>query len=116
MCTGADGYALSAVAATQESATPISAPARHFAPPRRHHPMRSSPAKAEWHSVAREATPLRGKRHKGNRGIAFMADGTKRVFTVNGPAHKVYYEIVGKRSDVRLDTLKNDSSDDVATP
>src|SRR5215470_7354584 len=103
MCTGADGQALSANAAPQESATPIKAPARHFAPARRLHPMRSSPAKPEWYSFAREATPLTGKRHKGNRGIAFMADGTKRVFTVNGPAHKIFNELLGQRPDVRYD-------------
>jgi D-3-phosphoglycerate dehydrogenase len=45
-----------------------------------------------------------------------MADGTKRVFTVNGPAHRIFNEIIGKRSDIRFDTLKNDSPDDVATP
>jgi len=45
-----------------------------------------------------------------------MADGTKRVFSVNGPAHKIFTEILQKRSDVRLDLLKNDSADDVATP
>ena len=45
-----------------------------------------------------------------------MADGTKRVFTVNGPAHKIFTEILEKRSDIRFDTLKNDSADDVATP
>ena len=37
------------------------------------------------------------ERHKRkSRGLRFMADGSKRVFTVNGPAHKIYYEIVGK--------------------
>jgi D-3-phosphoglycerate dehydrogenase len=45
-----------------------------------------------------------------------MADGTKRVFTVNGPAHKIFAEILGKRPDIRFDTLKNDSPDDLATP
>src|SRR5215813_13400759 len=45
-----------------------------------------------------------------------MADGTRRVFTVNGPAHKIFNEIIGKRSDIRFDTLKNDSPDDIATP
>jgi len=45
-----------------------------------------------------------------------MADGTKRVFSVNGPAHKIFTEILQKRSDVRFDLLKNDSADDVATP
>jgi D-3-phosphoglycerate dehydrogenase / 2-oxoglutarate reductase len=45
-----------------------------------------------------------------------MADGSKRVFTVNGPAHKIFSEILSQRPDVRFDTLKNDSPDDVATP
>jgi len=45
-----------------------------------------------------------------------MADGTKRVFTVNGPAHKIFNELLGQRSDIRYDILKNDSPDDAATP
>ncbi len=45
-----------------------------------------------------------------------MADGTKRVFSVNGPAHPIFTDIVRKRSDVRFDILKNDSADDEATP
>jgi D-3-phosphoglycerate dehydrogenase / 2-oxoglutarate reductase len=45
-----------------------------------------------------------------------MADGTKRVFYVNGPAHPVFTEIVEKRADIRLDKLRNDSADDAATP
>ena len=45
-----------------------------------------------------------------------MADGTKRVFSVNGPAHPLFTEIIGKRKDIRFDLLKNDSPDDVATP
>ena len=45
-----------------------------------------------------------------------MADGSKRVFFVNGPAHPIFTEIVEKRADIRLDRLKNDSADDVATP
>jgi len=45
-----------------------------------------------------------------------MADGSKRVFTVNGPAHKIFGEILSRRPDVRFDTLKNDSPDDVAAP
>ena len=43
-----------------------------------------------------------------------MAD--KRVFFVNGPAHPIFTEIVEKRADIRLDKLRNDSPDDVATP
>src|SRR5262249_24550900 len=45
-----------------------------------------------------------------------MADGTKRVFTVHGPAAKIFNEILGKRSDVRYDIMKNARPDDVATP
>ncbi len=45
-----------------------------------------------------------------------MADGTKRVFFINGPAHGIFTEILQKRSDIRLDRLKNDSADDDATP
>jgi D-3-phosphoglycerate dehydrogenase len=45
-----------------------------------------------------------------------MADGTKRVFSVNGPAHPIFTEIVKKRSDLRFDILNNDSADDEATP
>lgn len=45
-----------------------------------------------------------------------MADGSKRVFFVNGPAHPIFTEIVEKRADIRLDKLKNDSPDDLATP
>lgn len=45
-----------------------------------------------------------------------MADGTKRVFTVNGPAHKIFNELIGQRSDIRYDMLKNDTPDDAATP
>jgi D-3-phosphoglycerate dehydrogenase / 2-oxoglutarate reductase len=45
-----------------------------------------------------------------------MADGSKRVFAVNGPAHPIFTEIIKKRSDIRYDLLKNDSADDAATP
>ena len=45
-----------------------------------------------------------------------MPDGSKRVFSVNGPAHPIFTEIVGKRADVRFDILRNDSPDDMATP
>ena len=38
-----------------------------------------------------------------------MAEGKKRVFTVNGPAHKIFTEILQKRSDIQFDTLRNDS-------
>src|SRR3954447_655564 len=45
-----------------------------------------------------------------------MADGTKSAFSVNGPAHPIFTDLVRKRSDVRLDKLKNDSADVDATP
>ncbi len=45
-----------------------------------------------------------------------MADGKKHVFAVNGPAHPIFNEIIGKRTDIRFDLLKNDSPDDAATP
>jgi len=45
-----------------------------------------------------------------------MADGGKRVFSVNGPAHPIFTEIVQKRSDVRFDILRNETADDAATP
>src|SRR4029079_9022748 len=44
-----------------------------------------------------------------------MAD-VKRVFYVKYLAHKTFIDILGKRSDMRLDKLENDSPDDVATP
>jgi D-3-phosphoglycerate dehydrogenase len=44
-----------------------------------------------------------------------MADGTKRVFNVNGPAHPIFTEILQKRPDVRFDILNNGSADDEAT-
>jgi D-3-phosphoglycerate dehydrogenase len=45
-----------------------------------------------------------------------MADGTKRVFSVNGPAHPIFTDLVRKRPDVHYDILTNDSADDAATP
>ena len=45
-----------------------------------------------------------------------MADGTKRVFYVKYLAHNIFTEILGRRSDIRLDKLENDSPDDAATP
>jgi D-3-phosphoglycerate dehydrogenase len=45
-----------------------------------------------------------------------MADGSKRVFYVNHLAHSNFIEILGRRSDIRLDKLENDSADDVAAP
>ncbi|MGB9369651.1 MAG: hydroxyacid dehydrogenase [Xanthobacteraceae bacterium] len=44
-----------------------------------------------------------------------MAD-VKRVFYVKYLAHNNFIDILGKRSDIRLDKLENDSSDDVAAP
>lgn len=45
-----------------------------------------------------------------------MADGTKRVFYVKYLAHNIYVDILGSRSDVRLDKLENESADDMAAP
>src|SRR3954454_19964180 len=44
-----------------------------------------------------------------------MAD-VKRVFYVKYLAHSNFIDILGKRSDIRLDKLENDSPDDLATP
>lgn len=44
-----------------------------------------------------------------------MAD-VKRVFYVKYLAHNNFIDILGRRSDIRLDKLENDSADDVATP
>jgi D-3-phosphoglycerate dehydrogenase len=48
--------------------------------------------------------------------MGLMADATRRVFSVNGPAHPIFTELLQKRPDVRYDILKNDSPDDAATP
>src|SRR3954467_10262463 len=45
-----------------------------------------------------------------------MTVNNKRVFYVKYLAHEIYAEILGRRSDVRLDRLENESSDDVAAP
>lgn len=42
--------------------------------------------------------------------------GAKRVFYVKYLAHPIYEEILGRRPDVRLDKLDNDSPDAVAAP
>src|SRR5689334_166396 len=44
-----------------------------------------------------------------------MAD-VKRVFYVKYLAHNNFIDILGKRSDIRLDKLENDSPDDIAAP
>jgi D-3-phosphoglycerate dehydrogenase len=44
-----------------------------------------------------------------------MAD-VKRVFYVKYLAHTIYTDILATRSDIRLDKLENESSDDVAAP
>src|SRR5947209_19888252 len=44
-----------------------------------------------------------------------MAD-VKRVFYVKYLAHSNFIDILGTRSDIRLDKLENDSPDDMATP
>jgi D-3-phosphoglycerate dehydrogenase / 2-oxoglutarate reductase len=43
-------------------------------------------------------------------------NASRRVFSVNGPAHRIFAEILSQRADVRFDILKNDSPDDTATP
>src|ERR1043166_2755699 len=58
---------------------------------------------------------LREKAHGEARGFAPMAD-VKRVFYVKYLAHNNFIDILGRRSDIRLDKLENDSPDDVATP
>ena len=45
-----------------------------------------------------------------------MTVNSKRVFYVKYLAHEIYADILGRRSDVRLDRLENESSDDVAAP
>ncbi len=45
-----------------------------------------------------------------------MAPNTKRVFYVNNLSAPVFTEILGRRPDVQLDRLVNDSPDDVAEP
>lgn len=45
-----------------------------------------------------------------------MADGLKRVFYVKYLAHNNFIDILGRRGDIRLDKLENDSADDVAAP
>ena len=44
-----------------------------------------------------------------------MAD-VKRVFYVKYLAHNNFIEILGRRGDIRLDKLENDSPDDMAAP
>ncbi|MGE0419010.1 MAG: NAD(P)-dependent oxidoreductase, partial [Acetobacteraceae bacterium] len=45
-----------------------------------------------------------------------MAPNTKRVFYVKYLSSPLYAEILGKRPDVQLDKLENDSPDDVVAP
>jgi D-3-phosphoglycerate dehydrogenase len=45
-----------------------------------------------------------------------MTVNSKRVFYVKYLAHEIYADILGRRSDVRLDRLENESSDDIAAP
>jgi len=45
-----------------------------------------------------------------------MTDGTKRVFYVKYLAHNIYADILGRRSNIRLDKLENESADEIATP
>src|SRR5215470_358890 len=50
------------------------------------------------------------------RGSRPMTRSVKRVFYVKYLADPIYTEILGKRPDVRLDRLDNDSADDDAEP
>src|SRR5882724_2670896 len=138
-CTGAEGYAPCASAPAQPNAAPASAPRR------RSHPLMPSshiypnaisrdralslgtdpahevgiipPLQNQNGALSRERLHRLGQNvTRISGGTAFMADGTKRVFYVNGPAHEIFTEILEKRADIRLDKLKNDSDDDVATP
>src|SRR6202000_1716528 len=45
-----------------------------------------------------------------------MSVNNKRVFFVKYLAHPIYAEILKARADVRLDRLKNESTDDVSAP
>ena len=45
-----------------------------------------------------------------------MSVNTKRVFYVKYLADPVYADILGRRDDVRLDRLENESHDEVAGP
>lgn len=45
-----------------------------------------------------------------------MAPNTKRVFYVNAVSHPVFLDILGRRPDIQLDKLLNDSPHDVAEP
>ncbi|MDE2006619.1 MAG: hydroxyacid dehydrogenase [Rhodospirillales bacterium] len=45
-----------------------------------------------------------------------MAPNTNRVFYVNAVAHPVFLEILGRRADIHLDRLTNDSTDAEAAP
>src|SRR6185503_19953077 len=50
------------------------------------------------------------------QGVASMADGLKRVFYVKYLAHNIFTDILGRRSDIRVDKLENDSPDHAAAP
>ncbi len=45
-----------------------------------------------------------------------MAPNTKRVFYVNNVAAPVYLEILGRRPDIHVDKLANDTPDEQAAP
>jgi D-3-phosphoglycerate dehydrogenase len=45
-----------------------------------------------------------------------MKENVKRVFYVRQVAHPCYLDIIGKRPEIRLDKLENDSSDAAAAP
>ena len=100
MCTGAEGKRLSrdwrAAAASSRNADRAPARLAHRqAASAVHH---SSPAKTRLAFAPARGYTAWDKTSQGNWGVAFMADGTKRVFSVNGPAHPIFTEIIGKRS------------------
>lgn len=45
-----------------------------------------------------------------------MSVNNKRVFYVKYLAHQIYADILGKRADVRLDRLENDSPENISAP
>src|ERR1044072_9286714 len=65
--------------------------------------------------LAGKLTRPKKKRREGTRGFWPMAD-VKRVFYVKYLAHNNFIDILGKRSDIRLDTLEDDRTDEWAAP
>src|SRR5262249_11777300 len=76
----------------------------------------SSPAQSSMaFCCARGYTPPT-KRHKELGEFSFMAEGLKRVFSVNRPPHPLFTEILTERAELKFDLRRNDSADDVAAP